>query len=139
MGHPSGQHADRGEVFALADLPGEHSLLRDIRKGGQTSDEDLVSVEDGIKTAPEQLCFLFGDSRNMDRQLDIVMAFSIFVYGIDLLPDNLIRDDPFEPLSQRLLLFDLEQLHGYRIEDLYRAPPIGKDACPLKMSQDHFK
>ena len=74
----------------------------------------------------------------MDGQFDIVVAFLLIVYEIELLLDILIGDHSIQFLSQDLFSTDLKILLCDRIEDLDSALGIGKDQSFLEIFQENL-
>ena len=74
----------------------------------------------------------------MDRQLDIVVPFSLLVNEIKVFLDIFIRNGPLQSLSQYLLFADLKILLCDDIEDLNASLCVGKDDCLFKISQDNL-
>jgi hypothetical protein len=63
-----------------------------------------------------------------------VIAFPLFIDGIEVLFDILIREDPLQLLSQNLFAADLKILFGDGVEDLNSSLVIGKHDRFLKIS-----
>ena len=75
---------------------------------------------------------------NTDGQLDIVIAFSLFINEIKVLLDIFIRNGPLQSLSQHLLPADLKILLSDEIEDLDSPLRVGKDDGLFKISQENL-
>ncbi len=63
----------------------------------------------------------------MDREFNILMAFSLLINRGKLLPDILMGNHPLHPFSQHLPFLHLKVLLCNTVEDLDASFGIGKD------------
>ena len=71
----------------------------------------------------------------MDRELHVMITFSLLINGIKMLLDILIRNHPLQSFSENLLAHDLKVFLRDEIEDLDPALGVGKDNCLLEIFQ----
>ena len=135
MGHPSRQDSDGGKIPALADLPQQQAFFRDIGKRSQTSQEFRLLIKNRIKVTVKQAGppFCRRGGRNMDGQFDIMVAFLLLIYEIELLLNIFVWDRPIQFLSQDLFPTDLKIFLCNRVEDLDAALGIGKEQSLLEI------